>query len=153
MRASAVSFAHKLAAAILAALLTLTLVPLAHADGEGSGSVEDEAVASGLPDQSNDAVDSATLNEGTEGPSSSVALSEVAGGPEVEGFDTKPLALASGLVGAPSNFINSDVPLDSEPVIGSFTVDGLTFAVAEGSTVELVGVAGGPGAIAEGVTP
>ncbi len=48
--------------------------------------------------------------------------------------------LASGLAGKPGNFINSDVALDSEPVIGSFTVDGLTYAVINESHVELVGV-------------
>ncbi len=48
--------------------------------------------------------------------------------------------LASGLSGKPNSFINSDVALDGEPVIGSFTVDGLTYAVIDESTIELVGV-------------
>ena len=138
MRASAVSFTQKLTAAILAALLTLTLVPFAHADGEGSSAVEDESVASGLPDQSNASVDS--FGE----------FQEVSAEQDTEGSLVAPM-LASGLVGKPSNFINSDVALDSEPVIGSFTVDGLTFAVAEGSTVELVGVAGAAGGLGAGV--
>ncbi len=77
----------------------------------------------------------------TEASGSSVTLSGAAEGGEVEGSDTKPLTLASRLVGAPSNFINSDVALDSEPVIGSFTVDGLTYAVIDETYVELVGVA------------
>ncbi len=144
MRAPAVSFAHKLTAAILAALLTFTLVPLAHADG--ASEVDAEAVASGLPDQSNDFANSATLSEGTEGPSPSVTLSGAAGGGEVEGFNENSLTLASGLVGTPSNFINSDVALDGEPVIGSFTADGLTFAVIDEATVELVGVSEEAGA-------
>ena len=146
MRASAVSFAQKIVAATLAALLTFTLVPFAHAEGEGSGSVEDEAAAPGLPDQPNDSADSVILSEGTEGPSPSVTLSGAAEGGEVEGSNENSLTLASGLVGKPSSFINSDVALDGDPVIGSFTADGLTFAVAEGSTVELVGVAGAEGA-------
>ena len=53
MRASAVSFTHKFIAAALAALLTLTLVPLAYADGEGSNEGNPGVVASGLSDQSN----------------------------------------------------------------------------------------------------
>ena len=54
--------------------------------------------------------------------------------------------LASGLAGKPSSFINSDVALDGEPVIGSFTADGLTFAVIDEATVELVGVSEEAGA-------
>ena len=128
MRAPAVSFAHKIAAATLAASLTFTLVPFAHADGEGSNAIEDEAVASGLPDQPNDSIEP-SLGE----------PQEVSAEQDTEGSPVAPM-LASGLVGKPSAFINSDVALDSEPVVGSFTVDGLTFAVAEGSTAELVGV-------------
>ena len=141
MRASAVSFTHKFIAAALAALLTLTLAPLAHADGEGSNEGNPGVVASALADQSNDSADpSVILSEGTEGPSPSVTLREAAEGDEVEGSNKRPLTLASGLAGRPSNFINSDVALDSEPIIGSFTVDGLTYAVIDGPYVELVGV-------------
>ncbi len=114
MRAPAVSAASKIAATLLAALMMLTVVPIdAFATGEGSE---------------------------TEGSGSDVILGEGIEGPEGEEPDSKPLTLASGLIGAPSNFINSDVALDSEPVIGSFTVDGLTFAVIDGPYVELVGV-------------
>ncbi len=134
MRAPAVSFTHKLAAVTLAALLTFTLVPLAYADGEGSGSVEDEAAASGLPDQSNDSADSSS------GEPQGVSTEQ-----DAEGSPVAPM-LASGLVGKPSNFINSDVALDGEPVIGSFTLDGLTFAVIDESTIELVGVSEAAGA-------
>ena len=142
MRASAVSFAHKLAAAALAALLTFTLAPFAHADGEGIGAEGSEgAFGSEVPTSPQPPSDPSTEASG-----SSVTLSGAAEGGEVEGSDTKPLTLASGLVGAPSSFIDSDVALDGEPVIGSFTIDGLTFAVAEGSSVELVGVAGAEGA-------
>ncbi len=49
--------------------------------------------------------------------------------------------MASGLAGKPSAFVSSDVAFDSEPIVGSFTVDGLTFAVIDESRVELVGVA------------
>ncbi len=45
------------------------------------------------------------------------------------------------------SFINSDVALDGEPVVGSFTVDGLTYAVTDGPYVELVGVASGDAAV------
>ena len=149
MRAPAVSFAHKLTAAILAALLTFTLVPLAHADGEAS--VDEEAgtsprrvVASSqgleaplaLPD-----LGSTPASSSTEAADPSVTLSGAAEGGEVEGPNSKPLTLASGLVGAPSSFINSDVALDGEPVIGSFAVGGFTFAVIDESRVELVGIA------------
>ncbi len=128
MRAPAVSFARKIAAVMLTALLTLTLVPLAHADGEGASEGNANNVASGLPDQANDSANSVILSEGTEGP-------------EVEESNKDSLALASGLVGKPGSFINSDVAFDGEPVIGSFTVDGLTCAVIDESHVELVGVA------------
>ncbi len=98
MRASAVSFTHKFIAAALAALLTLTLVPLAHADGEGSNEGNPGVVASALADQSNDSADpSVILSEGTEGPSPSVTLREAAEGDEVEGSNKRPLTLASGL--------------------------------------------------------
>ncbi len=49
--------------------------------------------------------------------------------------------MASGLAGKPSAFVSSDVAFDGEPIVGSFTVDGLTFAVIDESRVELVGVA------------
>ena len=84
----------------------------------------------------------------------SVTLSDGAEGPAVEGPNAKPQTLASALAGKPAAFVNADVALDGEPVIGSFTVDGLTYAVLGESTVELVGVApsvilsegtGGPG--------
>ncbi len=128
MRASAVSFTHKFIAAALAALLTLTLAPLAYADGEASNEGNPGVVASALADHSNDSADpSVILSEGTEGPG-------------VEESSERPLTLASGLAGRPSSFINSDVSLDSEPIIGSFTVDGLTYAVIDGPYVELVGV-------------
>ncbi len=48
--------------------------------------------------------------------------------------------MASALAGKPAAFVNADVALDGEPVIGSFTVNGLTFAVTGESTIELVGV-------------
>ncbi|MCI8341011.1 MAG: hypothetical protein HFJ73_05425, partial [Eggerthellaceae bacterium] len=49
--------------------------------------------------------------------------------------------MASALAGKPAAFVNADVALDGEPIVGSFTVDGLTFAVTGESHVELVGVA------------
>ena len=59
--------------------------------------------------------------------------------------DDAPIPLASALAGGPTAFVRADVALDGEPVIGSFTVDGMTFAVADGGTVELVGVSPGEG--------
>ena len=50
------------------------------------------------------------------------------------------MTLASALAGKPAAFVNADVTLDGEPVIGSFTVGGLTFAVIGESSIELVGV-------------
>ena len=48
--------------------------------------------------------------------------------------------MASALAGKPAAFVNADVALNGEPVIGSFTVDGLVYAVTDGPYVELVGV-------------
>ncbi len=132
------SFARKIYVCLVAALLSLALVPIsAFAEDGHSGAERSEgAFGSEVP----------TSPQPPSGPSTeasgfSVTLSGAAEDGEVEGSaDTKPLTLASGLAGAPSNFINSDVARDSEPVIGSFTVDGLTFAVTGESHVELVGV-------------
>ncbi len=128
MRASAVSFIHKLTAAALAASLTLSLAPTAYAEGESSSDDNSGVVASALADQSNDSTDSSL------GESQGVSAEQ-----DTEGSPVAPM-LASGLVGKPSSFISSDVTLDSEPIIGSFSVDGLTYAVIDGPYVELVGV-------------
>ena len=133
MRAPAVSFAKKIAAATLAALLTFALVPCAYADGEGTSEGNADNVASGLPDQSNDSTDSSGESQ------------EASAEQDAEGSPVAPM-LASGLAGKPSSFINSDVALDGEPVIGSFTLDGLTFAVIDEATVKLVGVSEEAGA-------
>ena len=65
---------------------------------------------------------------------------------EGEGAPSAPLA--SSLMDGSASVVREDVALAAseddatlEPVIGSFTVDGLTFAVMEGFDVELVGVA------------
>ena len=136
---------------LLALVLAGSMAPAsAFAEGERSGAQGSEGeFGSGVPaspqppsDPSTEAADSdITPSGGSEAAVPSVALRGAAEGGEVEGSDGKPLTLASGLVGAPSNFINSDVVLDSEPIIGSFTVDGLTYAVIDDSHVELVGVA------------
>ena len=130
------SFARKITACLVAALLSLALVPAfalaedGHSGAEGSeGAFGSEVPTSPQPPS----------DPSTEAFGSSVTLSGAAEGGEVEGSNEKPLTLASGLVGAPSNFINSDVALDGEPVVGSFTVDGLTYAVIDESTIELVG--------------
>ncbi len=49
--------------------------------------------------------------------------------------------MASALAGKPAAFVNADVALGGDTVVGSFTVDGLTFAVTGESSVELVGIA------------
>ena len=131
------SFARKISACLVAALLSLTLVPISalaqdgHPGAEGSeGAFGSEVPTSPQPPS----------DPSTEASSSDVTLSGAAEGGGVEGPNEKPLTLASGLAGAPSNFINSDVALDGESVVGSFTVDGLTYAVTDESHVELVGV-------------
>ncbi len=123
---------------LLALVLAGTMAPAsAFAEGERSGAQGSEGeFGSGVP-----ASPQPPSDPSTEAADSDVTPSGAAEGGEVEGSDGKPLTLASGLVGAPSNFINSDVVLDSEPIIGSFTVDGLTYAVIDDSHVELVGVA------------
>ena len=55
------------------------------------------------------------------------------------------MPLASALAGGPTAFVRADVALDGEPIVGSFTVDGMTFAVADSDAVELVGVSPGEG--------
>ena len=114
MRAPAVSLVRKLTLAAVMGLLACSLVPLSSAFAEGEG-------------EAGPAVDSPQ---------------EVSAEQVDEGSGVAPM-LASGLVGSPSSFVSADVALDGEPVIGSFTVDGLTFAVTEGSDVELVGVSPG----------
>jgi len=79
-------------------------------------------------------------------PAASVILSEGSEATEAERSSEGPLTLASALAGKPAAFVNADVALDGEPVIGSFTVDGLTFAVIGESAVELVGVSEEAGA-------
>ncbi len=134
MRVPAVSFVYKLAAAMLAVMMMFSLVPAdALAEGESSGAVEDEAVASDSTGQMDGFAGSSGEPQGT---------GAEQGG---EGLPVAP-TLASGLVGKPSSFVSVDVAFDGEPIVGSFTVDGMTFAVTDGSDVELVGVAGAEGA-------
>ena len=134
MRVPAVSFVYKLAAAMLAVMMMFSLVPAdALAEGESSGAVEDEAVASDSTGQMDGFAGSSGEPQGT---------GAEQGG---EGLPVAP-TLASGLVGKPSSFVSVDVAFDGEPIVGSFTVDGMTFAVTDGSDVVLVGVAGAEGA-------
>ena len=67
-----------------------------------------------------------------------------------EGEKAPSTLLASSLMDGPASVVREDVALAApegdvapEPVIGSFTVDGLTFAVIDESHVELVGVSSG----------
>ncbi len=132
------ALARKITACIIAALLSLALVPASALaeDGRSGAEGSEGAFGSEVPTSPQPPSDPSTEASGSD-----VILSGAAESGEVEGSDTKPLTLASGLVGAPSSFINSDVALDGEPVIGSFTVDGLTYAVIDESTIELIGVA------------
>ena len=137
---TSVSFvlARKIAACLVAASLSLTLVPAFALAEDGHSGVEGSEGAYGsevptYPQPPKEPTTQASCTDGT--------LSGAAEGGEIEGSNKNSLTLASGLVGKPSNFINSDVALDSEPVIGSFTTDGLTYAVIDGPYVELVGIA------------
>ncbi len=65
-----------------------------------------------------------------------------------EGEKAPSTLLASSLMDGPASVVREDVALAApegdvvpEPIIGSFTVDGLTFAVIDESHVELVGIA------------
>ncbi len=143
---TSVSFvlARKIAACLVAASLSLTLVPAfalaedGHSGAEGSeGAYRSEVPTSPQP----------LSDLSTEASSSDVTLSGAVGDGGVEGSNEKPLILASGLAGKPANFINSDVILDSTPIVGSFTTDGLTYAVIDGPYVELVGIASSNAAV------
>ena len=136
--------ARKIAACLVAASLSLTLVPAfalaedGHSGAEGSeGAYRSEVPTSPQP----------LSDLSTEASSSDVTLSGAVGDGGVEGSNEKPLILASGLAGKPANFINSDVILDSTPIVGSFTTDGLTYAVIDGPYVELVGIASSNAAV------
>ena len=120
---------RKLAACLLAALLSFALVPASALAGE------DIAEPSGA-----EGPEGAYLSEVPTSPQppsdpSTEADDAVSGGSSAEVG-----TLAASLMGRPASFVSADVALDGEPVVGSFTVDGMTFAVIDESTVELVGV-------------
>ena len=65
---------------------------------------------------------------------------EACGGAAAEGGSGVPL-VADALAGKPTCFVNQVVALDGQaPVLGSFIVDGMTYAVTGEGTVELVAV-------------
>ena len=66
--------------------------------------------------------------------------------------DGEAALVADALAGTPSCFVSRDVPLagDAEPVIGSFIVDGMAYAVTSDDAVELVAVA--PSVLADALT-
>ena len=74
---------------------------------------------------------------------------EACGGAAAEGGSGVPL-VADALAGKPTCFVNQVVALDGQaPVLGSFTVDGMTYAVTGEGAVELVAVA--PAVLAGGL--
>ena len=129
MRASAVSFAHNLAVAALAALLTFALPTVSAFAEVGSQQIAESENAE---------------NSSGAGKVEGAFGSEVPPSPQPPSASlTETGTLAESLIGKPASFVSSDVVLDGEPIIGSFTVDGLTFAVIDGPYVELVGVSPG----------
>ena len=112
------------------------------ADGTGAGSAEGVGGAS-----SEDAVEgsSDSSSQGVPLVAASQLSREVALQPLSEG-EGVPL-VADALAGKPTCFVNQEVSLDgSASVLGSFTVDGMTYAVTGEGAVELVTV--GPSALA-----
>ena len=162
MRASATSFRYryKLTSLFAVVALTLGLTPALGAqpaavagEADGSMAAEGEPLAgllsseaegagrphAGAPDDAGEG-----LAEGAAEEVPLVAASqlsrEVALQPLSEGGDV-PL-LADALAGKPTRFVDQEVSLDgSASVLGSFTVDGMTYAVTGEGAVELVAVA------------
>ena len=171
MRTLAPSFSHsrKLICLFAAVVLALSLLPVLSAQpvavaDEASDAVASEAdaslaglLSSGAEDAngSQDG-DEASPEAAVEGPSTDgseevplVAASqlsrEVALQPLAEG-EGVPL-VADALAGKPTCFVNQEVSLDGQAfVLGSFTIDGMTYAVTGEGAVELVAV--GPAALA-----
>ena len=74
---------------------------------------------------------------------------EACGGAAAEGGSGVPL-VADALAGKPTRLVNQVVALDGQaPVLGSFTVDGMTYAVTGEGAMELVAVA--PAVLAGGL--
>ncbi len=167
MRASATSFRYRYKLVSLFAVVALTLgltpalgaQPAAVAEEAGGGAAAGGEPLAGL--LSSEAEGAAQLHadgfddagqglaEGTAEEISPVAASqlsrEVALQPLAEG-EGVPL-VADALAGKPTCFVDQEVSLDgSAPVLGSFTVDGMTYAVTGEGAVELVAV--GPAALA-----
>ena len=131
----AVSLRYKLIALCAAGLLACGLAPamsLADESNAGDGTVagpletgsqDDSVAASFVLADSKGSGEAATPNS---------ALPSAADGP----------TLASTLAGTTTSIVSADVVLDAaEPVVGSFTVDGLTYALNDGG-VTLISVAG-----------
>ena len=108
------------------------------ADGVAAGQVEEAGEApaeAGAEGASDDAAGEVPLI------AASQLSREAALQPLSKGDSDTPL-LADALAGEPTRFVNQEVPLDgSASVLGSFTVDGMTYAVTGEGAVEFAAVA------------
>ncbi len=120
MRSAVISFRYRLVPAFVL-VLVVGLLPLVGALPAASA---DEADAEAMPLVA-----------------ASQLVREVSLQPLSEGGSGVPL-VADALAGQPTRFVNQVVALDGDAsVLGSFTVDGMTYAVTGEGTVELVAVA------------
>lgn len=137
--------------AALAAVLACTLVPAGALSFDGGEKAGGGAVQSAHADEADGSGEADALNQPSgEGDHAGNAESGVnpedagttaARGPEGSAQSSNAGAattLVSTLVGQPAAFINADVALAgdvAEPIVGSFTVDGLTYALKDGAAV------------------
>ena len=158
MKTRAASASHRasriLTGAALCALLIAPATPFAAAseanDAAAQGDIQGNAtpLTSQLASSSNDEKayqdehgDAAAFDELPSPLAASQLSREVALQPLSEGGSGMPL-LSDALASKPTRFVNQEVSLDGEAsVLGSFTVDGMTYAVTGDGTVELVAVA------------
>ena len=120
MRSAVISFRYRLVPAFVL-VLVVGLLPLVGALPAASA---DEADAEAMPLVA-----------------ASQLVREVSLQPLSEGGSGVPL-VADALAGQPTRFVNQVVALDGDAsVLGSFTVDGMTYAVTGEGAVELVAVA------------
>ncbi len=163
MKTRAASASHRasriLTGVTLCALLIAPATPFAAAseanDAAAQGDIQGNAtpLTSQLASSSNDEKayqdehgDAAAFDELPSPLAASQLSREVALQPLAEGQGV-PL-VADALAGKPTRFVNQEVSLDGEAsVLGSFTIDGMTYAVTGESTVELVAVT--PAALAD----
>ncbi len=158
MKTRAASASHRasriLTGVTLCALLIAPVTPFAAAseadDAAAQGDIQGNAtpLASQLASSANDEKayqdehgDAAAFDELPSPLAASQLSREVALQPLTEDGSSVPL-LADALAGQPTRFVNQEVSLDGQAsVLGSFTVDGMTYAVTGDGTVELVAIA------------